>query len=30
MSKWKRANIVYIGGSETQHLISVSVVFNRE
>jgi len=30
MSKGKRANRVYIGDSENQHLISHSVVFNRE
>jgi len=29
MSKWKRANRVYIDDSENQHLISLSVVFNR-
>ena len=30
MGNRKRANRVYIGDSENQHLISLSVVFNRE
>ena len=29
-SKWKRANRVYIGDSENQHLISLNAVFKRE